>query len=134
MRGHLQTLKGLVLRMREKGPLVLEEYRRKLSARMDEILEGKEFDKQRFMMEVAFFAERCNIDEELVRLESHREAFLASFEGSGAVGRKLDFLLQEMNREINTIAAKSSDLEIAGLVVEGKSEIEKMREQVQNIE
>jgi len=134
MTRRLHVLQNLVLRMREKGPVVLEEYRNKLSVRLEEILEGKEFDKQRFMMEVAFFAERCNIDEELVRLESHLEAFFASLGGTEAIGRKLDFLLQEMNREINTIAAKSSDLEISRLAVEGKSEVEKIREQVQNIE
>ena len=131
---HLQTLEKLVLRIREKGPVVLEEYRSKLNSRLEELLGGKGLDKQRFFMEVALFAERSNIDEELVRLQSHLEAFSASLAGDEAVGRKLDFLLQEMNREINTIAAKSSDLEISRMVVEGKSEIEKLREQVQNIE
>jgi len=130
----LETLQKLVLRMREKGPAVLEEYRNKLNSRLEEILRGNELDKQRFFMEVALFTERSNIDEELVRLESHLESFFAALVGDEAVGRKLDFLLQEMNREINTIAAKSSDLEISRLVVEGKSEIEKIREQVQNIE
>lgn len=130
----LDFLQELVLRMKKKGPVVLEEYRNKLNSRLEEILGGKEFDKQRFFLEVALFVERCNIDEELVRLESHLEAFLTDLASDEAVGRKLDFLLQEMNREINTIASKSSDLEISRLVVEGKSEIEKIREQIQNIE
>jgi uncharacterized protein (TIGR00255 family) len=130
----LDFLQGLVLRMKEKGPIVLEEYRNKLNSRLEEMLGGKEFDRQRFFMEVALFAERCNIDEELIRMESHLESFSTNLAGNEAVGRKLDFLLQEMNREINTIASKSSDLEISQLVVEGKSEIEKIREQIQNIE
>ncbi|HHU75773.1 MAG TPA: YicC family protein [Firmicutes bacterium] len=130
----LGLLRELVLRMREKGPVVLEEYRARLNSRLEEILGGKEFDKQRFSMEVALFAEKSNIDEELIRLESHLESFSANLGNDEAVGRKLDFLLQEMNREINTIASKSSDLEISQLVVEGKSEIEKIREQIQNIE
>ncbi len=132
--GRLGVLQGLVLRMREKGPIVLEEYRNKLYSRLEEMLGGREFDKQRFFMEVALFAERSNVDEELIRLESHLESFAANLAGSEAVGRKLDFLLQEMHREINTIASKSSDLEISQMVVEGKSEIEKIREQIQNIE
>lgn len=130
----LDLLQGLVLRMKEKGPIILEEYRSKLGNRLEEMLGGKELDKQRFFMEVALFAERCNIDEELIRLESHLESFSSNLASTGAVGRKLDFLLQEMNREINTIASKSSDLEISQMVVEGKSEIEKIREQIQNIE
>ena len=130
----LHNLQNLVLLIRDKGPIVLEEYRNRLNSRLEEMLGGKEFDQQRFMTEVAYFAERCNTDEELVRLESHIEAFFADLSGGEAVGRKLNFLLQEMNREINTIGSKSSDLEISRLVVEGKSEIEKIREQVQNIE
>lgn len=85
-------------------------------------------------MEIALFAERCNIDEEIVRMKSHLEIFGKEIQTDGVIGRKLDFLLQEMNREVNTIASKSSDLEISYLVVEAKSEIEKIREQVQNIE
>lgn len=130
----LNFLQELVVQMRKKGPDVLEEYRNKLHSRLEEILDNQEFDRQRFFMEVALFAERSNIDEELVRLESHLDAFSSNLSSEEAVGRKLDFLLQEMNREINTIASKSSDLEISRMVVDGKSEIEKIREQVQNIE
>ena len=131
---HLHTIRELVLRLRDKGPVLLEEYRNKLEARLEEILGGKALDRQRFMMEVAFFAERCNIDEELTRLESHIESFFTDLASEEAVGRKLNFLLQEMNREVNTVASKSSDLEVSRLALEGKSEIEKIREQVQNIE
>ncbi|NLX91201.1 MAG: YicC family protein [Firmicutes bacterium] len=130
----LTLLQKLVAQMRKKGPIVLEEYRNKLHSRLEEILGNQEFDKQRFFMEVALYAERSNIDEELVRLESHLNAFYSNLASGEAVGRKLDFLLQEMNREINTIASKSSDLEISRMVIDGKSEIEKIREQVQNIE
>ncbi|MEW5921802.1 MAG: YicC/YloC family endoribonuclease [Bacillota bacterium] len=132
--GRVQHLKVICAALREKSPLVPEQYRQKLAGRLEELFNGREYDKQRFFMEVALFAERCAIDEEIVRLESHLQAFAGEMKGEGAIGRKLDFLLQEMNREANTIAAKSSDLAISRLVVEAKSEIEKIREQVQNIE
>ncbi|MDO9534565.1 MAG: YicC/YloC family endoribonuclease [Bacillota bacterium] len=130
----LDNLKQINKRIKEKGPLFLDEYQRKLSSRLDELHNDKEYDKQRFFMEVAIYAERCNIDEEIVRMDSHLQAFGKELVKDEVMGRKLDFLLQEMNREINTIASKSSDLEISQLVVEAKSEIEKIREQVQNIE
>jgi len=130
----LTALEGLADKIKERGPNFLEEYRNKLNARLEELHGGKEFDRQRFFTEVAFLAERCNIDEEVVRLKSHLKSFRGEIEAGGVVGRKLDFLLQEMYREINTIASKSNDLEISYLVVEAKSEVEKIREQVQNIE
>lgn len=130
----IQHLGALCAALREKSPLVPEQYRRKLSDRLEEIFDGREYDRQRFFMEVALYAERSAIDEEVVRLESHLQAFISEMEEKGAVGRKLDFLLQEMNREVNTIGSKSSDLAISRLVVEAKSEIDKIREQVQNIE
>ena len=129
----LNKLEGFVKIFRERCPLFLEEYRQKLSTRLEELHNGKEYDKQRFFTEIAFFAEKCNIDEEIVRLESHLQTFGNELVKDGVVGRKLDFLLQEMNREVNTIASKTNDLEISWLVVEAKSEIEKIREQVQNI-
>jgi uncharacterized protein (TIGR00255 family) len=92
------------------------------------------FDETRLTMEVALFADKASIEEELVRLESHFEQFEKAFHSLEPIGRKLDFLVQEMNREINTIGAKANDLIIARQVVEGKSELEKIREQIQNIE
>ncbi|RJX29346.1 MAG: YicC family protein [Dethiobacter sp.] len=130
----LKELESLTEKIEERGPRFLEEYQKKLSTRLDELHDGREYDRQRFFTEIAFFAERCNIDEEIVRLKSHLQAFSKEIQKDGVMGRKLDFLLQEMNREVNTIASKSSDLEISHLVVEAKSEIEKIREQVQNIE
>lgn len=130
----LNKLGDFVKIFRERCPLFLEEYQQKLSARLEELHNGKEYDKQRFFTEIAFFAEKCNIDEEIVRLESHLQTFSNELVKDDVIGRKLDFLSQEMNREVNTIGSKSNDLEISLLVVEAKSEIEKIREQVQNIE
>lgn len=130
----LDKLEEYNARIKERVPLCLGEYQEKLKARLAELHAGREYDQQRFFTEVAFFAERCNIEEETVRLESHFKIFREAMLKNEAVGRKLDFLLQEMNREVNTIAAKSSDLNISHLVVEARSEIEKIREQVQNIE
>lgn len=116
-------------------PLVVEEYRRRLKARMEELLkELTAVDEDRLMLEVAVFAERSDISEELSRLRSHEEQFISTLDSSEAIGRKLDFILQEMNREINTIGSKANDARITRNVIELKSEIEKMREQVQNIE
>lgn len=134
IKARLKVLERLTEKIKERGPYFLEEYRNKLNARLEELHDGREFDRQRFFTEVAFFAERCNIEEEIVRLKSHLQSFGREIQTGSVVGRKLDFLLQEMHREINTIASKSSDLEISYLVVEAKSEIEKIREQVQNIE
>lgn len=130
----LQTLGELCVAIKEKSSLVPERYRQKLAARLEEIHDGRDYDRQRFFTEVALFAERSNIDEEIVRLESHLEAFRLEMGKEGAIGRKLDFLLQEMNRETNTIAAKGNDTDISRLIIDAKSEIEKIREQVQNIE
>jgi len=121
-------------KIKEKSVRVVEIYREKLAGRLKEILEEGKIDQDRLTMEVAIFAERCNIDEELVRLDSHFIQFTQSLDKDTAVGRKLDFLVQEMNREVNTIGAKANDLEITNCVVEMKSELEKIREQVQNIE
>lgn len=130
----LQILQGIQVRISEKSPLVVELYRGKLKTRLQELLTGEPLDEERFAMEVALFADKCNIDEELVRLKSHFLQFAQNLEEDLAVGRKLDFLLQEMNREVNTIGSKANDLEITRAVVELKSELEKIREQIQNIE
>ena len=120
---------GIALR----APLVVEEYRAKLHQRIATLLEG-ELDEARFATEVALFADRAAIDEELVRLVSHIGQIRATVELAEPVGRKLDFLVQELNREVNTIGSKASDAAIAQAVVQAKGEIEKLREQVQNVE
>ena len=121
-------------RIAEKAPIVIEEYRQKLNARIESLLEEVEIDRARLATEIALFADKANIDEELVRLSSHFTAASALLNGDEPAGRKLDFLVQEMNREFNTIGSKANDKSIAALVIDGKAEIEKLREQVQNIE
>ena len=123
-------LKGI----ESRAPEVVEEYRLRLNQRLQEWLNDSTLDVNRLMAEVAIFAERSNITEEVVRLYSHIDQTAETLNMGEPVGRKLDFLLQEMNREINTIASKASDLIIARAAVDIKSELEKIREQVQNLE
>lgn len=113
---------------------VIDDYRERLKEHLADLLDGTTISEERFLGEVAIFADKCSIDEELVRLTSHIRQFRESLRSHDSVGRKLDFLLQEMNREVNTIGSKGNNVHIAGLVVELKSELEKIREQVQNIE
>lgn len=122
------------LKIKEREPLVIAEYKERLTARIKELMDSDVVDETRIAMEVAIFADKCSINEELVRLRSHLDQFLDILSMDGPVGRKLDFLLQEMNREVNTIGAKANDLDITRNVIELKSEIEKIREQVQNVE
>ena len=117
----------------DRAPLVVAEYRDKLHQRIAALTEG-EIDEARLITEVAIFADRAAIDEELVRLRSHIAAIRETVELAEPVGRKLDFLVQELNREVNTIGSKASDTMIAQAVVSAKGEIEKLREQVQNVE
>jgi uncharacterized protein (TIGR00255 family) len=128
----------LVWRMVEsverRSPETVQNYRNKLFARLKEVLSDNNIDEQRILFEAAVFAEKIAVDEETVRLKSHMQQFKALMESKEPVGRKLDFLVQEMNREANTIGSKSQDIEITKLVVDIKSEIEKIREQIQNIE
>ena len=116
----------------ERAPRVAEEYRRKLTDRMNDYLSGK-VDETRILTEAAVFADKCSIDEELTSLKSHI-AELFRIAGERTVGRKLDFLIQEFNRECNTICSKSNDAEITALALKMKNEIEKVREQIQNLE
>jgi uncharacterized protein (TIGR00255 family) len=116
------------------GPMVVEDYRIKLTQKLAEWLEDSSLDMNRVMAEVALFAEKSNITEEVVRLYSHLNLAEQAFQCDEPSGRKLDFIIQEMHREINTISSKSCDLQISNLVVEVKSELEKIREQVQNLE
>lgn len=119
-----------------RAPAIVEEYREKLRERCREILTEVNAapDEGRLLQEVAIMADRTNITEELVRLESHLDQFGQAMRGDTAVGRKLDFILQELNRETNTIGSKANDMSTSGLMVDLKSEIEKVREQIQNIE
>jgi len=120
--------------IKERFPASLEAYRGRLHDKLQSLLGGLEVDPVRFQQEIAFLAERTDITEETVRAESHFVQFMAVLQGEDPVGRKLDFLLQEIYREVNTISSKANDAEISQRVVEMKSELEKIREQVQNIE
>lgn len=123
-----------VKRLESMAPRVTEEYQKRLSERIGELIEGMEIDEMRLAQECAIMAAKSDINEELVRLASHVSQFREMIEESEAAGRKLDFLIQEMHREINTIGSKSSDLEISRDVIEIKNELAKLKEQVQNIE
>lgn len=118
----------------QRSPLVVEEYRQKLQNRIQDLLKDYQLDENRLNQEVVYFADKSSITEEIIRLRSHFQQFSKSMTLDEPVGRKLDFLVQEMNREMNTIGSKANDVEIAQLVVDGKSELEKIREQIQNIE
>lgn len=121
----------------ERAPQVPVEYRQRLKERLDNLLDNQSrafYDEQRLAAEVLVFADKCAIDEELVRLDSHLHQLDLILLESGAIGKKLDFLLQEINREINTIGSKANDLDLTQTVVDMKSELEKIREQIQNLE
>ena len=130
----LALLENYTEKVEERSPQVAAEYRDRLYARLCELLENHSPDEQRVLTEAAIFAEKTAVAEETVRLRSHIAQLRAFLAQEDAVGRKLDFLVQEMNRETNTIGSKAQDLDIAMIVVEMKSEIEKIREQIQNIE
>lgn len=133
MLSRMDEVERLVGAVKERAPLVAETYRNKLAERMKEALSGVDFDETRLLTEVAVFADKSNIDEELTRLSSHISQF-RSICKEERVGRKLDFLVQEFNRESNTICSKSNDLAITNAGLALKNEIEKIREQVQNVE
>lgn len=116
------------------APQVVTHYKSRLKERLGDLLDGTTLTEERFLGEVAIFADRCSIDEELVRLASHIQQLKETLHSTKSVGRKLDFLIQEMNREVNTMGSKGNNVEIAGFVVDMKSELEKIREQIQNIE
>ena len=133
MLSRVETIEGLVEEISKRAPMIAAEHREKLTARVKEYLADAQIDEGRLLTEVAVFTDKSNIDEELTRLRSHIEQFRSIAE-EGVVGRKLDFLVQEFNREANTTCSKSNDVTItrAGLAL--KNEIEKIREQVQNLE
>ena len=127
-------LRGYVDFVEQRSPDTVEEYRARIAARMTEILDGSELAQQRILQEAALYADKVNVTEEIVRLRSHLSQLDTMLQSPVAIGRKLDFLVQELNRETNTIGSKASDFEIAKTVVEMKAEIEKIREQIQNLE
>lgn len=118
----------------ERSPQIIGEYRQKLEDKVRELLEDAQIDESRLMTEVTIFADKVCVDEELVRLRSHIETMKDNLIQGGSIGRKLDFIAQEMNREANTILSKANDLETSNRAIELKTEIEKVREQIQNIE
>lgn len=130
----LEALGALCRRIDALKSQTTGDYAEKLRARIAELIAGADIDEARFATEVALMADRADITEEIVRLGTHIGQFQSALAGGDAVGRKLDFLVQEINRELNTIGSKSQDAGITGAVIEGKSLVEKIREQVQNIE
>jgi len=133
-KGRLLTISTYMETLRARAPKVVDEYHERLFKRVRELTNDMEIDESRLIQEVALMAEKSDITEEIVRLESHLSQFADMLESNEPVGRKMDFLLQEMHREINTIGSKSSDVEISRNVIEIKSELAKLREQAQNIE
>lgn len=135
LRKKLESLIDSLKLISERAPFVVIDYKERLQDRIKYILdESITLDEERLSTEVAYFSDKSSIDEEIVRLDSHIKQFYSILEEDGAIGRKLDFLLQEMNREINTIGSKANDIIISKTVVELKAELEKIREQIQNIE
>ncbi len=134
LRSRRETILNLVGQVEQGSSETVREYQARLEAKMREVLESTSIDESRILTEAAIFADKVAVDEETVRLRSHLNQMDAMLTAGGAVGRKLDFLLQEMNREANTIGSKCSDVRLARIVVEIKAELEKIREQVQNIE
>lgn len=134
IKSRLSYISELVAKVEKRSPMVTEAYRERLYNKISEILNDKKIDEQRILTEAAIFSEKTAVDEETVRLKSHIHQFTELLDSKESVGRKLDFLIQEFNRESNTIGSKAQDVEITRIVVELKSEIEKIREQIQNIE
>jgi len=132
--GRLQDIHQLVQNIKERQPVVLEEYRNRLNDKIKTLTEGMDLDETRLAQETAIMADRCDISEEITRLGSHFEQFNSMFEKAGPIGRKMEFVTQEINRETNTIGSKSVDYQVSQSVIEIKSLLEKIREQIQNIE
>jgi uncharacterized protein (TIGR00255 family) len=132
--GQAKQLRALVARLRTRSSSVAPRLRRRLEERLEALLGGRGVDPARLAQEAAVLAERADVSEEIVRLGSHFDALAGLVKDSGAVGKRIEFLLQEINRELNTIGSKAGDLEITNLVIDGKAAVEKIREQVQNVE
>lgn len=129
-----ETIEALTSLVEEQSPRTVAEYRARLEARMREVLQNTQLDESRILTEAAIFSDKVAVDEETVRLHSHLSQLRTMLEQGGPIGRKLDFLIQEFNREANTIGSKCNDIETSRHVIDIKAEIEKIREQVQNIE
>ena len=134
LRAHAAIILSYVEKVEARSPVTVAEYRARLESKLREVLESTTIDEGRILTEAAIFADKVAVDEETVRLRSHLNQLESLLQSGGAIGRKLDFLLQEMNREANTIGSKGNDLEQTRNVVEIKAELEKIREQIQNIE
>tara|TARA_B110000116_G_C16800859_1_gene570497 strand:- start:3100 stop:3975 length:876 start_codon:yes stop_codon:yes gene_type:complete len=134
LESRLAVLKGFLQQISEQAPSVVKRYRDNLIKRLDSADIELNLDDERLIKEIGLFADRCDISEEVTRLESHFSQCHKYFKSDEAVGRPLDFLIQEMGREINTIGSKANDASIAQIIVESKTELEKIREQIQNIE
>ena len=134
VKSRLGSMKEMVAFVEQKSPETVAAYRERLKQKMTELLDKATYDEQRLITETAIFADKIAVDEETVRLKSHISQFEKMLESDQPIGRKLDFIIQEMNRETNTIGSKSQNTDIAYTVVNLKSEIEKIREQIQNIE
>ena len=128
------SIEGLVSKVEVRSPGIVADYRARLTAKMTEVLQNTQLDESRTLTEAAIYADKVAVDEETVRLRSHLSQLRHLLQQEGAIGRKLDFLIQEFNREANTIGSKCNDIETAGYVVDIKAEIEKIREQIQNME
>lgn len=128
------TIEALTEKIEERSPGIVADYRARLAAKMSEILQNTQIDESRILTEAAIYADKVAVDEETVRLHSHLSQLREMLSAGGGVGRKLDFLIQEFNREANTIGSKCNDIETSRLVVDIKAEIEKIREQIQNLE
>ena len=134
LKAKAQNILSLVSKVEARSPITVAEYRERLEAKMREVLESTSIDEARILTEAAIFADKVAVDEETVRLRSHLQQLDTMLSSAEPIGRKLDFLMQEMNREANTIGSKGNDIEQARTVVEIKAELEKIREQMQNIE
>ena len=134
VKGRSEQILNWVSVIEERSPKTVREHREKIEAKIRELIGDVQIDEQRLLTETAIFADKIAVAEETVRLRSHIASLNSMFENGGAIGRKLDFIVQEMNRETNTIGSKAQDIEINRIVVDIKSEIEKIREQIQNIE
>ena len=134
LRSRGQTILDFVSQVEQGNALTVSSYRTRLEAKLKEVLGNTNIDESRILTEAAIFADKVAVDEETVRLRSHLSQMNTMLDGGGAIGRKLDFLLQEMNREANTIGSKCTDVALARIVVDIKAELEKIREQTQNIE
>lgn len=134
VRGRAETIRALTAQVEERSPGIVADYRAKLTAKLQDILSNTQIDESRILTEAAIYADKVAVDEETVRLRSHLSQLDEMLDKGGNVGRKLDFLIQEFNREANTIGSKCNDVDTGRLVVDIKAEIEKIREQIQNLE